>query len=143
MSEFKDSFEVIARAVIVQNGKILLCKGSGKEYFFFPGGHVEKGESTEVALKRELFEELGADSGRMSFIGAVENIFRDSYDHHEINLVFEVEVMGNEFQSKEDHLEFEMLSTDKFGKAEVLPPTLKESVLKWLEDKKKFWRSEG
>jgi len=143
MPEYSDSFEVIARAVIVQNGKILLCRGKGKGYFFFPGGHVEKGEGTQEALKRELLEEIGADSGKMSFMGAVENIFSDSYDHHEINLVFEVEVFGNEFQSKEDHLEFEFFPLDEFKKAEVLPGALKEAVSEWLEDKQKFWRSEG
>jgi len=143
MPEYSDSFEIIARAVIVKNGKILLCKGKGKEYYFFPGGHVEKGEKAEEALKRELDEELGAKSGKMSFIGAVENIFRDSYDHHEINLVFEAEVSGDEFASKEDHLEFKMISLDEFKKAEVLPMALKGAVVEWLKDKKVFWRNEG
>ncbi len=139
MPEYSDSFEVIARAVIMKDGKILLCMGKGKSYYFFPGGHVEKGEKTADALKRELNEELGADAGKMTFIGAVENIFKDLYDHHEINMVFETEVNGDKYESKESHLEFKLLTLDEFQNAEVLPVSMKEAALKWLENKKLFW----
>jgi len=143
MSEHPENFEVIARAVVVQNGKILLCRAKEKGHYFFPGGHVEKGERTEVALKREFLEELGAKIGKTAFIGAVENIFRDSYEHHEINLVFEAEVFQYEFKSREDHLEFELLSLDEFAGKKVLPVSLKKAVAEWLKDKKIFWRSES
>ncbi|MGE6376002.1 NUDIX domain-containing protein [Peribacillus muralis] len=31
----------------------------GTEYYVFPGGGIEKGETPETAAKREAFEELG------------------------------------------------------------------------------------
>lgn len=142
MPEYSDSFEVIARAVIMKDGKILLCRGKGKSYYFFPGGHVEKGEKTADALKRELSEELGVDAGKMTFIGAVENIFKDSYERHEINLVFETEVKGGKFESRESHLEFELLTFDQFGTVEVLPASMKEAVMEWMNDRQKFWKSQ-
>ncbi|MFZ2970960.1 MAG: NUDIX domain-containing protein [Minisyncoccia bacterium] len=143
MPEYSNSFEIIARAVIVKDGKILVCRGKGKDYYFFPGGHVEKGERMEDALKRELSEELGIDAGKMIFIGAVENIFKDSYERHEINLVFETEVKGDKFESRESHLEFELLTFDQFGTAEVLPASMKEAVMEWMNDKQRFWQCQA
>lgn len=49
------------RALIVQEGAILLIHRikKGEEYYVFPGGGVEEGESVEDALVREGTEELG------------------------------------------------------------------------------------
>jgi len=44
-------------AIIVKNHKLLLVKGSEKEYWT-PGGKREEGESDLDCLKRELSEEL-------------------------------------------------------------------------------------
>ena len=33
-------------------------KNMGKEYWIFPGGHIEKGETPEEAMEREIWEEL-------------------------------------------------------------------------------------
>lgn len=49
-------------AVIVEEGKVLVCqrpleKAEGGKWEF-PGGKVEDGESDEVALRREMTEEL-------------------------------------------------------------------------------------
>lgn len=49
------------RAVILQEHSVLLIhriKG-GQEYWVFPGGGVEQGETQETALQREALEELG------------------------------------------------------------------------------------
>jgi mutator protein MutT len=52
-----------ATAVIIKDNKILLIKRikNGSEYFIFPGGGVEEGETVEQALKREVKEELSLD----------------------------------------------------------------------------------
>ena len=48
-----------AVAIIVNNGKILLMHriNNGKEYYVFPGGGVENGETVEQAVLREVQEE--------------------------------------------------------------------------------------
>ena len=51
------------RGILINNKKIILVKrikDSGT-YFCFPGGGVEKGESLEEALIREMKEELGVE----------------------------------------------------------------------------------
>ena len=47
-----------ARAIIIQDKKILLVTGRDKGHFWTPGGKLEVGESSEEALHRELAEEL-------------------------------------------------------------------------------------
>jgi len=51
------------RAVIIQDNRILTIKRTKPEELFWccPGGEVEVGESKEIALKREIKEELGVE----------------------------------------------------------------------------------
>lgn len=52
-----------AVAVIIKDNKILIIRRikDGLEYFVFPGGSVEKGESVKEAVIREMKEELSLD----------------------------------------------------------------------------------
>lgn len=135
-------FEICVRGIIQKQGKILVCKNKVKNYYFFPGGHIDFGESTKNALIRELKEELNISIKKISFIGAMENIFREEEKkHHEFNLVFSVKVEKVKDKSMEDHLGFFFFNTKQFSKKRVLPIALTKAVLKWLKDKKPFWAS--
>ena len=51
-------------AVIVYKGRIFACQrgyGEWKDWWEFPGGKIESGESPEEALLREIREELSID----------------------------------------------------------------------------------
>jgi len=48
----------------------------------FPGGHIERGESSEGAARRELTEETGVVAGRLTHLGAV----RHAYSHFSVTL---------------------------------------------------------
>ena len=52
-----------ARAIIIQNEKLLCVKMRDHtgEFFVFPGGGQQHGESAHQALKRECLEELGVE----------------------------------------------------------------------------------
>jgi len=135
----KKEIEVLVRAIVQDKGKILVCKKVGKRYYFFPGGHVEFGESTEKALKRELKEELGITPNKCSFIGGSEHIFiEDKIKHHEINLAFQVLVKNLITKSKENHLRFFLFNKKQLTKEKVLSIALTKAILKWLKDKKLF-----
>lgn len=45
----------------IENRKILSTRSRGKDTFYFPGGKRETGENDEVALLREIKEELTVD----------------------------------------------------------------------------------
>ena len=50
---------VSGRAVIIKDGCILLNKFNNGQYYNFPGGGVEEGETLVECVKREVLEESG------------------------------------------------------------------------------------
>lgn len=70
ISNMKKHIEVVA-AVIYHHDKYLATQRGYGEFeglWEFPGGKIEKDESHEVALKREVKEELGVDISVEKFI---------------------------------------------------------------------------
>jgi 8-oxo-dGTP pyrophosphatase MutT (NUDIX family) len=133
--------EIIVRAVIRRDGRLLLARQHTKSWSFLPGGHVEPGERLEIALARELAEELGTEAKVMGFVGAVEHGYiQDGTTHHEINLVFEVDINNAQPVSQEDHLEFYWLSLDHLAEADVRPETLKNALAAAGDTRAPFWR---
>ena len=62
-------------AVIVHNGKVYAIErgyGEFKGGWEFPGGKIEKGETPEMALKREIEEELATEISVGQYLGTVE-----------------------------------------------------------------------
>ncbi len=76
----ESKIRVSAMCVVVRNGDEILA-GLGydnvKDQHFgrLPGGGVDFGETSEVAIRREFMEELNAEIKNVAFIQVVENIF--------------------------------------------------------------------
>ena len=73
-----------AAAFIVKNKKVLLGKRSTTREFYPDvwdvfGGHLNPGETTEEALRRELYEELGIVPARWEFLLTVQEPNEDKY----------------------------------------------------------------
>lgn len=143
MIKSKNKTEILVRAVIQDGNKVLVCKKLNKRYFFFPGGHLEFGESAKDALARELKEELGVAVKKCSFIGGSEHTFvEDGIKHHEINLAFDTSVKKINTKSQENHLKFLLLDKNSLVKEKVLPLVLAQAIFRWFKNKKPFWVSE-
>lgn len=69
-------------AICIQNNKIVLSKIKNRG-FNYPGGHVEKGESLEEAIHREVYEEAYI-KGDITYIGAIEVDHKDD-QHFKMN----------------------------------------------------------
>ena len=88
---------IVTVAVLRRDGKILLAKRPSKGLlggmWEFPGGKVERGESLEACLTREIREELGAEVR----VGEAFGIYQHAYTHFRITLhAFLCELMDGE-----------------------------------------------
>lgn len=136
------STEIIARAVIRQGGQLLLVRQRTRPWSFLPGGHVEPGEPVEIALVREIAEELGTDAKITGLIGVVEHGYvEDGITHHELNFAFDVDIAGAEPVSQEDHLELHWLPFDHLADTDVRPGKLKSALLAVGENRTPFWHA--
>lgn len=68
-------FRPAGYAVIVDNGKILLCNTKSTGKYWFPGGAVNTGEKLEDAIKREVREEAGIEIKNEEFLAFKEVFF--------------------------------------------------------------------
>lgn len=86
-----------ATAIIIRDGKVLVAKRNQeplKGQWDFLGGYLQKGETPEQALKRELQEELGVEI-QLTFIGTFPGT--DSYKEYQypvLSFAYLVEFQG-------------------------------------------------
>ena len=105
-----------ARAVILENGKILLGKRLKKNSFYGQwctfGGLSKTGETPEQTLKRELSEELGIDIVNPKLITVVEN------ELHEVKgklqqYYYVVKYWSGTMTNKAEHMEIKWFSLNE------------------------------
>lgn len=121
----------VAAAVILRDGRVFATQrgyGAYKDYWEFPGGKIEPGETAEEALAREIREELDTEI-------AVEAPFdRVEYDYPDFHLsmqCFLCRVIRGSLVLKE-HEAAAWLDRDRLGDVHWLPAD--ETVISRLRD---------
>ena len=121
----------VAAAVILRDGKVFATQrgyGAYKDYWEFPGGKIEPGETAEEALEREIREELDTEI-------AVEAPFaRVEYDYPEFHLsmqCFTCRVIRGSLVLKE-HEDAAWLDWDRLDDVRWLPAD--ETVISRLRE---------
>ncbi len=79
--------KIVTAAIIYKNSHVLLTRRKNGQklegYWEFPGGKIEKDETPQICLERELFEELGVKAIAGKIIA--ESTYE--YDHGTIKLL--------------------------------------------------------
>lgn len=103
------------------------------------GGHIEFGERSEDAIKREIKEEVNSSIKNLEFLGLIENIQRSGKKiHHEIDFLykgklsnkklFENEIFDRDEDGRKEKAYWIEKGIFKKGKMKIVP----EGILKYL-----------
>jgi 8-oxo-dGTP pyrophosphatase MutT (NUDIX family) len=86
-------FNYRVAGIALRDGRVLTCREDEDDYVMLPGGRVEMGESSPVALAREVAEELDSTATIGPLVYTVENFFeREGQRFHEIGLYYRIEL---------------------------------------------------
>jgi 8-oxo-dGTP pyrophosphatase MutT (NUDIX family) len=89
----KRIFQMRIAGLAFREGHVLVHRAVHEEFWTFPGGRAEVGETSAETLKREMMEELGVDVTVDRLLWTVENFFHyEGRDWHELGLYYLMEV---------------------------------------------------
>ena len=119
-----NQIEVVAAIIHDTQSRIFATQrgyGEWKDYWEFPGGKMEQGESPEEALKREIWEELETRIAVERFMQTVE------YDYSKFHLTMHCYWCHIESGSLilKEHEAAKWLSIDQLDSVNWLPADLK------------------
>lgn len=140
-----DLFKLGLKAIFQNSkSKILFVRTSSErrdkahDYWDLPGGKIQKGETIEEALKREVFEEIGVDKFDMGDLCAVDisklRKFTDEQDHGLILFAYLCQGDIKQISISDEHSEFGWFDAEEI--ANSLLTKYNESFIEKLKELK-------
>ncbi len=104
MDKFKE-IRPIVLGITIKNNKILVSEGfdtvKNQTFYRCLGGGIEFLETSEIALKREFLEEIGANITINNFLGISENIFTyNGKNGHEIIFFYSIDISNADYKDE-------------------------------------------
>jgi len=112
---------ITTKALFYRDGKVLFAKDH-KGKWELPGGKIDFGETPDVALKRELYEELGFKN---VVIGKIINVWTfivnniEEIDYQFILVVYECSSKETEIKQSSEHVEYGWVPLDEIDQLEM------------------------
>lgn len=120
---------LIARCIVRDGNKVLLCHSKKYDFYFIPGGGIEHQELAEDTIYREFNEEMGLQKEDINICGfkcLLENIFMDQ---HTFEVYYEATLKNNNVKSlEEDDIDFIFQDIDKLDSIKLLPTIAKDII---------------
>lgn len=131
------SIEIVARGVCVQAGKVLVCRSVKHGHHYLPGGHVEWGETSPEALRREWLEELKVPCEVGDFLGVLEQTYGLAGERvAEISLVFRVDCpalsASRADTAEPDNIDFAWVPVGQLDSVRLLPAAIRKAIPAWV-----------
>ncbi|MFP9139081.1 NUDIX hydrolase [Devosia sp. XGJD_8] len=77
----------------IRDGHVLVCREDDDDYCMLPGGRVEMGEATDLALLREMAEELAMPVSMGELLFTYESFYGRAGDrYHELGFIYAIEL---------------------------------------------------
>lgn len=138
--------DVASALIHDENGNILLVKNAKGDSFYWspPGGAVEKDETLEEAVIREVKEETGFESKVIGMHSVREVIFSEK-GHHALIITFFVQIIGGSIDIMDPDQEITDVSWVDYQTAKELMPSLVEMLRldAYMEKTPAFYEFEG
>ena len=95
--------EFSAGGIVFNKGKVLLVQPSGTEYWMFPKGHIEKGQTTKEAALREVKEEGGVEAEIVAKVGDSKYVYTHPQSKEKTFKVVTIFLMKYKSGDPQDH----------------------------------------
>ena len=119
-------------AIVCQGDKVLVCRMRDKNWWFLPGGRIKTNESSLVALKRELSEEIGESFHIVRPAICSENFFElDGHSFHEVCTYYEVQWLGTENLEQQENANevFDWIARKDVSNIDLKPAFIKRHLV--------------
>lgn len=121
---------VAAAVILNEQNQLLLVRKQNTQAFMQVGGKLESNEAPEIAIQREILEEIACESEIKQFIGRFETAAANEPDHLLVSYVYEVKLKQTPRIAAEIA---EMKWIDLEDQATLLAPLTQHVVIPWCQ----------
>lgn len=121
---------VAAAIILNEQNQLLLVRKQNTQVFMQVGGKLESNEAPEIAIQREILEEIACESEIKQFVGRFETAAANEPDHLLVSYVYEVKLKQTPRIAAEIA---EMKWIDLEDQVTLLAPLTQQVVIPWCQ----------